>query len=233
MDDLTLVPLFAPPLRGWLTMAYYMSVGLLTDMIYLFGGIRFRWMDLFNVRGVPLLLGACAETLETLRLYPTNRREGVPLGGTQALADDFSVNFSFDVDLSRNKSLRALEVAASCVVGGSPGFLAHALSTIRSPVFSEVIVFYRDCDFRGVQRRWHPGRDPLCPVSEHGEAQEALWYHKQFEVFREIHKVRDFRLVLRADVWERVGWYALKALDQAVAAEDEKGGSTAVSPNHC
>ena len=42
------------------------------DMIALFGGLRFRHMDLFRVTCVPLLLDACTESLETLRLYPTD-----------------------------------------------------------------------------------------------------------------------------------------------------------------
>ena len=42
------------------------------EMITLFGGLRFRYMDIFRVTCVPLLLDACAETLETLRLYPTD-----------------------------------------------------------------------------------------------------------------------------------------------------------------
>jgi hypothetical protein len=41
-------------------------------MIAFFGGLRFRSMDLFRVKCVRLLLDACAETLETLRLYPTD-----------------------------------------------------------------------------------------------------------------------------------------------------------------
>ena len=73
-DDLTLTPPFVPPLRGRLTMTRFTMVGLLKDMIDLFGGIRFRHMDLFNVHGTQLLLHACAKTLETLRLYPTDPR---------------------------------------------------------------------------------------------------------------------------------------------------------------
>ena len=69
-DDLMLIPPSAPPLRGRLFLKNFTRVGLLEDMIDLFGGIRFRGMDLFNVDGMPLLLGACAKTLETLRLYP-------------------------------------------------------------------------------------------------------------------------------------------------------------------
>ena len=49
-------------------------VELLEDMIGLFGGIRFRSMDLFDVEGTRLLLNACAETLETLRLHQNDPR---------------------------------------------------------------------------------------------------------------------------------------------------------------
>ena len=72
-DDLTLIPPSIPPLRGQLTMCST-GVGLLKDMIDMFGGIRFRYLDIFNVGGTGLLLGACAQTLETLRLYPTDPR---------------------------------------------------------------------------------------------------------------------------------------------------------------
>lgn len=63
-----------PPLRGQLIMTYFTRVGVLKDMINLFGGIRLRHMDLSNVNGTRLLLNACAKTMETLRLYPTDPR---------------------------------------------------------------------------------------------------------------------------------------------------------------
>ena len=74
-DDPTLIPPFAPPLRGSLMLTWFTRVGLLVDMIDLFGGIRFRRMDLYRVSRMPLLLAACAKTLETLRLYPTDQSE--------------------------------------------------------------------------------------------------------------------------------------------------------------
>jgi hypothetical protein len=37
-----------------------------------------------------------------------------------------------------------------------------------------------------------------------------------------MHRARDFQLVLYADVWERVGKYAMGVLKQAVAAEKVK-----------
>jgi len=73
-NDLALFPFFTPPLRGWLKLTCVRRVELLKDMIDLFGGLRFRWMDLFDVDGRPLLLGACANTLEILRLYPADPR---------------------------------------------------------------------------------------------------------------------------------------------------------------
>jgi hypothetical protein len=41
------------------------------ELIAVFGGLRFRYMDLFRLEGGPLLLDACAETLDTLRLHTT------------------------------------------------------------------------------------------------------------------------------------------------------------------
>ena len=72
--DPTLVPPFTPPLRGRLTVKFSKRVRLLTDMIHLLGGIRFRHMVLFDVGGMQLLLDACAETLETLRIYWSDPR---------------------------------------------------------------------------------------------------------------------------------------------------------------
>ena len=40
----------------------------------LFKGIRFHHMELFDVDGMRVLMDACAETLETLRVYPTDPR---------------------------------------------------------------------------------------------------------------------------------------------------------------
>jgi len=71
--DATLVPLSIPPLRGRLTLTCFTREKLVRDMIALFGGLRFSRMDVFRVKCVQLLLDACAETLETLRLYPTDK----------------------------------------------------------------------------------------------------------------------------------------------------------------
>ena len=73
-SDATPIPLSTPPLRGWLRLVRFKKEDLVKDMITLFGGLRFRHMDLFEVSCSQLLLNECAETLETLRLYSANAR---------------------------------------------------------------------------------------------------------------------------------------------------------------
>jgi len=75
-DDPTLTPPFIPPLRGWLTLFCFTRVDLLKDMIDLFGRIKFRYMYLWKVYGMRLLLDACAKTLEVVVLHPTDSRGG-------------------------------------------------------------------------------------------------------------------------------------------------------------
>jgi len=72
VDDVALVPLSVPPLRGRLTLTCFSRNKLMRDMIVLFGGLRFRSMDLYMVTCVRLLLDGCGKTLETLRLYPSD-----------------------------------------------------------------------------------------------------------------------------------------------------------------
>ena len=72
-SDQTPIPLSTPPLQGSLRLVCFTKEELMKDMITLFGGLRFRHMDLFEVSCSQLLLNECAETLETLRLYPTGK----------------------------------------------------------------------------------------------------------------------------------------------------------------
>jgi hypothetical protein len=227
-DDHTLVPPFIPPLRGRLTMTHFTRVGLLEVMIELFGGLGFHHMDLFDVDGTRLLLDTCAKPLETLRLYPTDPRgKELSLNGVQMLADDFTAISSLrDFDLSRNKSLRTLEVRARYLFGTR--LLEYALSTITSLVFSEVIAVYRDLDFSGVDWEW--SNQALRPQSPAQRAKEASLHERQLKLFQAIHKVRDFQLVLCADVWDGVKGYTTLVLKRAVAAEKAKGGFDGVFP---
>jgi len=71
VTDLTLIPPFIPPLLGRLYMCYT-TVGLLKDMIDLFGGVRFWHIRMFHVDGMRLLLHAAAEMLKSLTLEPND-----------------------------------------------------------------------------------------------------------------------------------------------------------------
>ena len=67
--DAQLVPINGG-LRGTLILKEFEEndPGLLEDMIVAFGGMRFTSMDLWKTTGTRLLLGACANTLEVLRI---------------------------------------------------------------------------------------------------------------------------------------------------------------------
>ncbi|KAF9647303.1 hypothetical protein BDM02DRAFT_3188131, partial [Thelephora ganbajun] len=214
-DDLGLILLFAPPLRGRLTMTRLRGVGFVKDMIQLFGGIRFHYVDLFKVGGTRLLLGACAKTLETLQLYPTDPHTGKSL---------------WDFDISKNKSLQILEVTAhhldralsASSPDATPSLLTYALSTITSPVFSEVIIYYRDYVFCGVETPWL-GLPAFCWPSLAKLAEEASRHHLRFNALRRMHEIQDFQLVLCTDVWDGIGKYSAEMLKQAIAAEKARG----------
>jgi len=56
--------------RGKLTISSLLTEGVLGDFITASGGVRFVSMDLHDVLEMQLLLETCAETLESLRIYP-------------------------------------------------------------------------------------------------------------------------------------------------------------------
>lgn len=151
---------------------------------------------------------------------------------------DRSIARSFlqDFDLSRNKSLRTLQVTAwsgdalrACSPAVAARLLTYALSTITSPVFTEFTAFYQEHHFCGVESPG-PGQPRLRKRSPGEKAEEALWHRRRFEAFRRMHKVRNFRLVLCADVWERVREYSVRVLKAAVAAEEAKVGFDSIFP---
>ena len=122
-----------------------------------------------------------------------------------------------DFDLSRHKSLRTLEILASTIVSKGLGLLTHVLPIITSPTFSKVIVIYRDYDF---------GVLSVYPrVSPDEVETEASHRRRQLEALREIRKVRDFQVVLYADVRDHVRGYVERVLKDAVAVEKAKKGA--------
>ena len=200
-------------------MSCFTRIGVVEDMISLFGGVRFRQMDLFYTYGMRLLFDATAGTLETLRLYPNDpRSERVFLKKyVKGPTDNFSARTRHrDFDLSRSLSLRTLEVTMEALLSVdtplSPGF-THALSTVKSPVFSDIVVTYEDGSVCGTK---HP--------QIHG-----IFRHRSYEsfmsVFDRLHQMReilDFGLVLCADVWGYGMEYTVRELEWNVSRQREQ-----------
>ena len=206
-------------------------------MIRSFGGLKFTEMSVFDVAETRLLLSACAKTLHILQLHQTDPRGERP---DLKCASRFSAPTGFtaasslpDFDLSQNRSLQALKFTvgsldraldtASPGTGSEP--FKHALSTIRSPAFSRVMLVYQEHNFRGVQTgrnsQW-PHLNQLLPSAK---VEEASLHNRRFKLLREMHGIRDFQLVMCANVWGPVGDYVMQALREAVAAERWSGGT--------
>ena len=216
-DDPTLIPSFTPSLRGRLT-ATGLDGELAKTMIDLFGGVRFRHVTLFSSGGTQRLLYACANTLETLKLDAVDLcGEKNLLRKTRVPVNDFTGSYSHrDLDLSRNMSLRKLEITAKSLIrvlserapATIPSSFRAMFSTVKSHAFSDFVVIYGEGDFYN------------DVYSKDARIDEGTWYHRQFEVFREMRKARDFRLVLQACY---VGDESVRELKRAVAAERAKG----------
>ena len=105
------------------------------------------------------------------------------------------------------------------------------MSTITSPAFSEVVVFYMDYDFSAVRfGPWRFTQHLYTNITPAKIAREASWHAQLFAVFREMYAVRGFQLVLCAEVWDRLGEYAKSALKEAIAVEKAAGGLVGFSP---
>jgi hypothetical protein len=229
-DDLTLVPPFVPPLRGRLVVTNSGENGLVETMINLFGGVRFRHMGLFGMHGIQRLLYACANTLETLQLNADDIcGEKCSSKGMRVPANDFTGGYSHrDLNLSRNKSLWKIEITAQSLIrslrnrppAATPSSFRAMLSTVKSPAFLDVVIVYREGDF------YH---DVYSKNAQAELGEEDTWYHRQFEVYREMYKARDFRLVLWAPC---VGDDSVRELQRAVAAEQAKGGLPQLSMSY-
>jgi len=96
-------------------------------------------------------------------------------------------------------------------------FLETALSTIASPTSFEVVVVYIDHDFGGALHRRKPQfYGDLTPAER---ASEASRHRELLKLFRRMHTVRNFQLVLCVDVWDGAREYAMELLKQAIAVE--------------
>jgi len=145
----------------------------------------------------------------------------------EVLTNNFvAKSFLWNSGLSRNKSLRTLEVTAVSIDYASDpvSSLKRMLSTTGSSAFLEVIVLYMDYDFSGVQPQPGIGTGVLFyRISKREREAEAFLKCRVFKVFHEVQKVRDFRLVLCADVHDSMVEYCVRVLKEDVAAEKAKG----------
>ena len=216
---MTLVPFFVPSLRGELAV-YCCGDGTAKAMIDLFGEVQFRHTNLVG-HGIQHLVYACPSTLETLTLDAVDIcGENPPPKDTRALVNAFTGTYAPDLDLSRNKSLRTLEITAESLIGElrdrspatTPSCFKAMVSTISSPIFSDVVILYQQGDYYN---------NVYSEDMRVESWDEETWYHKQFEVFRAMYEARDYRLVLSVD---QVGGELMQELERALTVEWTKGG---------
>jgi len=128
-------------------------------------------------------------------------------------------------NLSRNKSLQTLETTAASITAAgdaASGFLKIVLSTITSPLPLNVVITYRDFDL-GCRVRSRVEVIHVDYVSAEESVTIALQHTERFKVFGEMYRVREFRLVLCADVQDYILKYAMRKLERIVEAEWKNG----------
>jgi len=126
-------------------------------MVDLFGGLRFRHLDISDSVGTQLLVYGCANALEELRLNAIDLCGEIFCSkGMRILTNAFTGGVHHrDLDLSRNGSLQKIQINAGllisalrdCAPGTVPGIFGAIISTINSPTFSDFIVVYQAGDF--------------------------------------------------------------------------------------
>ena len=203
-------PQSTPLLRGRLTLTWFHGLEFLRDLSELCGGLRFHYIDLVGIGCSRLLLDTCAETLETLRVHPTQWNY-MGKGGVstvinclthQPTGTGYRDSIRRTFDLSNNRSLRTLEVEIALTDSGyAMGFLEDLLSTITSPVFSDVVIILQDIIVH---------RD--IPLN-------AL-----FRAVRDMCEVKPFRLVFRLGKLPLDGEGNREKLKGLIEAEAAKGG---------
>ena len=125
-------------------------------------------------------------------------------------------------DLSRNTSLQTLETTAwsiSAAGDTAPGFLKTVLSTVTSPLPLDLLINYGE--FVVLCHR------PLCSrlhrISPSERAAEAHVHRERFKMFSEMYAVREFRLLLCADVLDDAIEDTVRALECIVGEERMNG----------
>lgn len=130
--------------------------------------------------------------------------------------DNGVVGWNFD--LSLNKSLRTLETTAHSMVARdtNPDFLTTVLSTVIPSLPLDVVVIYDALDFDFLE--WDFVRKLMT------KTESSLWHQERLGLFRKMYQVREFQLVLCADVPDVIVKYSMRTLGGIVMAEKAKGG---------
>ena len=126
-----------------------------------------------------------------------------------------------DFNLSRSKSLRTLETTAESIDAAgdlASNFLKTVLSSITPPIPLDVVVIYREIDLSSMPHCSRCDSDPVRDrhPSPWGRIADAVRFRHQFGVFREMHSVRDFRLVFCADVFDCMVEEGVETLERMV-----------------
>jgi len=113
-------------------------------------------------------------------------------------------------NLSRIKHLRTLEITAESIVAAkstAADFLKTVLSSVASPIPINIVIIYRDRDFGGIPRCNFCGPESSC------FSRSPMLMVLGLGMFREIHDVHDFRLVLCADVSDSEMAHSMEVLE--------------------
>ena len=163
-----------------------------------------------------------------VRIFP-GRDEG-------GLKKDHLAANLLDFDLSRNESLRTLEITARSIsfdgdAGSEHGllkassFLKTILFSLASSVALDVVVIYQDIypDIKSLHV--HREQDPFCGgrrwISELEMDSHCFQHH--VKLFREMYSMRSFRLILCVDAMECMVEQSVQTLEGIVKVEKEKG----------
>jgi len=133
-------------------------------------------------------------------------------------------------NLSRNKSIRVLETTTESIVpvhDTASEFFGNTLSSITHSALLDVVIVYQETDFSEVVFHLLRKSTRPHPFNRRHEFKKGIPQNRQqqFEVFREMHKVRDFRLVFCADILDcGAASGAMKMLKHFVKKEKKQGG---------
>jgi hypothetical protein len=237
----TLVPPSKPPLDGWLTLAYCWGGGeFVNEIVALYGKLPFRCANLSCLKFTQRVLDECAETLETLQLYPVMAHDRYSenfsgsLGGGRTDVNDFVVwdlLCKSRLNLSRHESLRTLRLAAGrCSTDPNDAraleVINNLLSTIQSSSQLDVVIVYYGIEFPLDCAKQPPGHAGLYvgeSTTKSGcECEDCNRNLGRLKVLAKAYGNRKFRLVLCVEAPGAAGWNIVRALELQVEAHRDR-----------